>query len=623
MRATHPQGCSDGVRSKWGYSRSIMLSANEWVLIVIIIITLLLIVSNRLRADLIAILVLATLPLTGIVTYQEALSGFSRSVVITIIGLFIITQALEDAGVVQSIATRLRSIGGGSETRLLSLFMATGAALSLVMNNIAAGAVLLPAAVQVGRESNVPPSKLLIPLSFGTLVGGMATYFTTANIILSSILRDQGQEALSMLDFIPTGGLIAISGLLFMVLLGRFLLPSRESVGQSSSPYLLSRNLTEMYQLHDQLWEVCIQPASQLVGLPLRQSKIGQELGLTVVAIWRGQHALLNPMPEEQIQANDYLVLLGREDRVVHLRDWGVTIGRPDDKRNGQNYFVDLAEVIIPPRSGVLGKSLAELNFRNKYHLTGVALWREGLSFRNDVGTIPLEPGDAFLMVGTPDHIKNLTRERDFLVLQSTHTARPTRPHKAGWAIAITVLVLLASILEIIPTAEAMMIGVAAMALTGCINLDDAYRGIGWRVIFLIAGMLPISIAMINTGLAARIGSAIVTLAAPYGGLALVGGLFLLTMLITQVIGGQVTALVVGPIAVTAALQTGVDPQAVAVAVAIACSAAFLTPMAHPVNVLMMGPGSYTARDFLRVGSGITVVTFITLLVGMRLFWGI
>lgn len=600
-----------------------MLSANEWILVVIIVVTLLLIVSNRLRADLIAILVLATLPLTGIVTYQEALSGFSRSVVITIIGLFIITQALEDAGVVQSIATRLRQIGRGSETRLLSLFMAVGALLSLVMNNIAAGAVLLPAAVQVGRESNVPPSKLLIPLSFGTLVGGMATYFTTANIILSSILRDQGQEPLSMADFIPTGGLIVITGLLFMIFLGRFMLPRRESVGQSSSPYLLSRNLTEMYQLHDQLWEVRILPESQLVGAPLRQSKIGQELGLTVVAIWRGHQALLNPMPEEQIQADDYLVVLGREDRVVRLRDWGVAIGRPDDKRNGQNYFVDLAEIVIPPRSGVLGKSLAELNFRNKYHLTGVALWREGLSFRNDVGTIPLEPGDALLMVGTPAHIKELTRERDFLVLQSTHTVRPPRPHKAGWAVLITAVVLLASIFEIIPTAEAMMIGVAAMALTGCINLDDAYRGIGWRVIFLIAGMLPISIAMINTGLAARIGSAIVTVTAPYGGLALVGGLFLLTMLITQVIGGQVTALVVGPIAVTAALQTGVDPQAVAVAVAIACSAAFLTPIAHPVNVLMMGPGSYTARDFLKVGSGISIVTFVTLLVGMRLFWGV
>lgn len=601
-----------------------MLTTQEWVLLAIIGTTLLLIVSNRLRADLIAMLVLAVLPLTGIVTYQEALSGFSRSVVITIIGLFIITQALEDTGVVQQIAGWLRHLGRGSELRLITLFMTVGALLSLVMNNIAAGAVLLPAAVQVGRESEVPPSKLLLPLAFGTLVGGMATYFTTANIILSSILRDQNQAALNMADFIPTGGLVVIAGLLFMLGVGRFLLPSRETVGQSASPYLLSRNLAEMYQLHEQLWEVEVPAGCQLVGAPLRQSKIGGALGLTVIAVWRGHQALLNPAPDEPIQAGDFLVLLGREDRVNQLREWGLTIGRSNgERRAGQNYFVDLAEVIIPPRSGILGQSLIDLNFRHKYHLTAVALWREGLSFRNDVGKIPLEPGDALLMVGTPPHIQALTKERDFLVLQSTHTARPARPHKAWWAVLITVAVLLVSIIELVPTAEAMMIGVAALALTGCINLDDAYRGIGWRVIFLIAGMLPISIAMINTGLAARIGQGIVTLASPYGPLALVGGLFLLTMLITQIIGGQVTALVVGPIAVTAALQLGIDPQAVAVAVAIACSAAFLTPIAHPVNVLMMGPGSYTPQDFLKVGSGMAVITFVTVLIGMKLFWQI
>ena len=601
-----------------------MLTTQEWVLVAIIVTTLLLIVSNRLRSDLIAIIVLAVLPLTGLVTYQEALSGFSRSVVITIIGLFIITQALEDTGVVQQIANWLRRLGRGSEIRLITLFMTVGALLSLVMNNIAAGAVLLPAAVQVGRESGVPPSKLLLPLAFGTLVGGMATYFTTANIILSSILRDQGQAGLNMADFLPTGGLIVIASLLFMLLIGRFMLPSRETVGQSVSPYLLSRSLAEMYQLHDQLWEVKVPTTCQLVGTSLSQSKIGRELGLTVVAVWRGHQALLNPGPDEAIQAGDFLVVLGREDRVEKLRDWGVEIGRSNGQHSdGQNYFVDLAEVVIPPRSQILGQSLTELNFRHKYHLTAVALWREGLSFRNDVGKIPLELGDALLMIGAPQNIKELTRERDFLVLQSTHTARPARPHKAWWAVAITIAVLVVSIIELIPTAEAMMIGVAALALTGCINLDDAYRGIGWRVIFLIAGMLPLSIAMINTGLAERIGQGIVVLTAPYGPLTLVGGLFLLTMLITQVIGGQVAALVVGPIAVTAAVQTGIDPQAVAVAVAIACSAAFLTPIAHPVNVLMMGPGSYTPRDFIKVGSCMALVTFVALLVGMKLFWQI
>ena len=601
-----------------------MLSSQEWILIGIILATLLVIVFDLLRADLVAILVMAILPLTGIITVQEAFSGFSRSVVITIIGLFIITQALEDTGVVAWMAERLREVGAGSERKLIMLFMGTGAIFSLVMNNVAAGAVLLPAAVQVGRESNVPPSKLLIPLAFGTLVGGMATYFTTANIILSSILRDQGQAALSMADFLPTGGLIAVAGLLFMLLLGRHFLPSRESVGQSASPYLMSRGLTEAYQIHEQLWEVHVMPASQLVGVTLSQSKIGEELGLTVIAIWRDKEAILNPAPDEVIQAEDYLVVLGWDEQVSKMETWGTTIGRPQDHvENGHNYFVDLAEVLIPHKSSVFGKSLADLNFRARYHLTGVALWREGLSFRNDVGTIPLEPGDALLMVGTPHNIQALTQDSDFLVLQGTHTVRPPLPQKAGWALGITGIVLLVSILELIPTAEAMMLGVAIMALTGCINLDNAYRGISWRVIFLIAGLLPLSLAMTNTGLAAHIGEAIVNIINPYGAMALVAALFLITMLLTQVIGGQVAALILGPIAVTAALEGGVNAQAVAVAVAIACSTAFLTPIAHPVNVLMMGPGSYTPRDFLKVGAGMTVVTLVVLLIGMRLFWGV
>lgn len=599
-----------------------MLSAQEWILVVFIAVTLVIIVFDLLRPDLTAILVLAILPLTGLVTFEEALSGFSRSVVITIIGLFVITQALEDVGAVQWIAEQLKQVGKGSEMRLILLFMGTGATLSLIMNNIAAGAVLLPAAVQVGRESDVAPSKLLIPLSFGTLVGGMATYFTTANIILGSILRDQQQAGLSMIDFLPTGGLIVLAGLAFMALFGRWMLPTRETVGQSASPYLLARNLTEMYQIPEQMWEVHVLPTSPLVGVSLAESKIGENLGLTVIAIWRGHQAILTLQPTETIQADDFLVVLGRDDMIAELTSWGMELGRQQNHiPDGASYFVDMAEVIIPPRSRALGKSLAEINFRNKYHLTGVALWREGLSFRNDVGIMPLEPGDALLMVGTPDNFKALANDRDFLLLQSTHTARPPLPQKAGWVLGITGLVLLISILNIIPSSDAMMLGVAALALTGCINLDDVYRGISWRVIFLIAGMLPLSLAMINTHLAEHIGQVLVNTITPYGPLALIAGLFLLTVLVTQVIGGQVAALIVGPIAVTTALQSQVNPQAMAVAVAIACSAAFLTPIAHPVNVLMMGPGNYTPRDFLKVGSGMLVVTLITLLVGMRIFW--
>lgn len=601
-----------------------LLSLQEWLLIAIVAAAVILIIGNVLRPDLVAILVLATLPLTGIVTYQESLSGFSRSVVITIIGLFIITQTLEDTGIVQWLAERLRHIGAGSETRLLLLFMTTGAALSLMMNNIAAGAVLLPAAVQVGRESNVPPSRLLIPVAFGTLVGGMATYFTTANIILGSILRDQGQPSLGMLDFLPTGGLIAVAGIVFMALIGRHWLPRHESAAQMASAYTLSRSLYETYHLPEQLQEIYVPPQAALVNLSLDDSKIGAQYGLTVIAIWRGHQALLNPAPTQTIQANDYLLVLGDAERVAALQTLGAELGRSDGHFHAQQAtYVDLTEILIPPRSSVIGKSLTALNFRGKYHLTAVALWRRGVSYRTDVGRLPLEVGDALLMVGSPQQIKALSREPDFLVMRSSHAARPPLPQKASWALAITGLVLLASIVEWVPTPEAMMLGVAALALTGCINLDEAYRAIGWRVIFLIAGMLPVSIAMVKTGLAERLGNALVLALSPFGPLAVIAGMFLITTGVTQVIGGQVAALIIGPIAVTAALQVGSNAQAMAVAVAIACSTAFLTPIAHPVNVLMMSPGGYTARDFVKVGSGMTLMTFVLLLVGMRLFWGV
>lgn len=599
-----------------------MLSTNEWILIGVVAAALVLIVSNRLRPDVVALLVLLALGFTGLVTPQETLAGFSSSAVITILGLFVITEALDATGVVQGIADYIRRLGGSSETRLVVILMSAGALLSLVMNNIAAGAVLLPAAVQVAREANVRASKLLIPLAFGTLVGGMATYFTTANIIVSGVLQENGLRGLGMVDFLATGGLVVVATVAFMAITGRRMLPERESPAGSVSASALSRSLREMYRLDDRLWEVRVPAGCRLVNLPLDHSGIGETLGVTVVAIWRDHHAILAPAPNELLRAGDYLLMLGQEERVRRLGDWGVTIGRENGIRSAQHdYSVDLTEVVIPPRSNAIGKTLKDLRFRNKYGLTAVALWREGHSSRTDVGLKPLQVGDALLMVGPARAIRSLSEERDFLVLQSGHAYRPPAPQNALPALAITALVLLASIFEIAPIASAMLAGAVAMVLTGCLSMDDAYRSVEWRVIFLIAGMLPVSIAMTNTGLAARLSELLVAGLQPFGELAIVGGLFLLAVGITQLIGGQVTALIVAPIAVTTALQTGINPQAVGVAVAMACSAAFLSPLGHPVNILMMGPGGYTFGDFFRTGFWMSVITTVMVLAGMMLFW--
>ncbi|MFN8530559.1 MAG: SLC13 family permease [Anaerolineae bacterium] len=622
-----------------------MLTTPEIIVIAILGAAILLILTTRIRADLVALMVMIALPLTGVLSPQTAFSGFSRSVIFTLIGLFVISHALVETGVVRWLAERFSRVGLGSETRLVLLFMSAGAFLSLAMNNIAAGAMLLPVAIHVARESNVRPSKLLMPLSFGTLVGGMATYFTTANIVTSGILIDQGQSPLSMLDFLPTGGLIVIATIVFMVLIGRHWLPNRESVGTFSTGGSVIRSLYETYQLKDRMWEIRVMPKSQIAGARLADSGIGEELGLSVVAIWRGSQAILAPTPEDVIHVDDYLLVLGREDRVRVLLLWGNKLAREDGDLNTprHDYSVDLTEVVVAPRSSVTGKALFEVGFRNKYGLTAVALWRGGRSYRTDVGKFRLEEGDALLMVGSPKNVSQLQRERDFLVLQSSHVEAPREPKKGTIAVIITTLVLLLSVFEIIPTAEAMLLGAIGMILTGCIDMDDAYRAVEWRVIFLIGGMLPLSMAMIDTGLAARIGGILVAPSVghfwgidlgrvgylalhaipPGAALLSIATLFVIAMLITQLVSGQISALIMAPIAISTALQTGINPQAMGVAVAIACSTAFLTPLSHPVNILMLGPGGYIPRDFLKIGLAMTVITFIVLLIGMVVFWGV
>lgn len=598
-----------------------MLTLHEGILIATALAALLLIVTNSLRVDLVALLVMLTLVLTGVIDAEAALSGFSQSAVITIIGLFILTRGLEETGVVNALGDRLRQMGGASETRLLFVIMGVGALLSLAMNNIAAGAVLLPAVVQIARESDVRPSRLLMPLAFGTLVGGMATYFTTANIILSGLLVAQEQDGLTMLDFLPTGGLIVIASLIYMTTLGRRSLPNRDSVSVNLSPRRLSRNLYETYQLEERLWEFVVRPGSRVANVSLRNSKIGESLGVTVLAIWRGHHAILTPPPDQLIQTGDYLLILGREDRVTQLADWGLQFGR--NGHHEHDFEVDLTEVIISPRSNAIGKTLTDLHFRARYGLTTVALWREGRSYRTDVGKFTLDVGDALLMVGAKPKIDLLAKDRNYMVLQSAHALSPDFPEKAPIALAITIAVLAVSILNLVPISIAALAGSVAMALTGCLNMDEAYDAVEWRVVFLIAGLLPLSIGLVETGLSEQIGDFLSGAFLPFGALGMIAGFFLVTVAITQLIGGQIAALVIGPVAVSAALAGGVNAQAVAVAVAIGCSTAFLTPVAHPVNILMMGPGGYVPRDFLRVGIGMTVLTFIGVIVGMVVFWGV
>ena len=590
------------------------LAPQELLLLAILAAALAALLSQRVRADLVALLVMVGLGFGELIAPEETVAGFASPVVITIGALFVITAALERTGVVAWIAERLARASRGSERRMVFLFTVSGALLSLAMNNIAAAAILLPAAVGAARLGGVRESRLLLPLAFGTSLGGAATLFTSANLIVSGSLQAQGERALTLLDFLPLGGAMAVAGLVFLLLAGPRLLPNRDSLVGAA---LARPDLAATYQLVERLWEVRLLPDSPLVGQPLATSVIGTRLGVTVVALLRGSEARLPPDPAERLAAGDVLLVLGREERVRQLELEGTVVGRGEEGQGlaGVRLPVRLTEVVVGPRSSAVGQTLKEMRFRQKFGMTALALWRGGRSYRTDVGDFALAPGDALLMVGAAEPAGVLAKEPGFIVLHSGEAPPVELGGKGLVAAFITLAVLLLSAIGRVPIGEAMLSGAALLILTGCLGMDEAYRAIEWRTLLIIAGLMPLGTALVATGLAANLAGGLGGVVGTVGPIGFAAVLYLLTVGLTQAVGGQVAALIVGPIAVTTAQAVGLDAPTLAVVVAIGCSAAFLTPISHPVNLLVMASGGYTPRDYARLGLGVLAVCFLALLV--------
>jgi di/tricarboxylate transporter len=605
-------------------------------LVVVVAIPLVLVGLDRLRIDVAALLIAVVL---GTAQYLgmgilgaahtsgdaiKAISGLSQPAVLTLLGLFIITRGLDKSGMTRWIASYLLKIGGHSERHLIALFAATTALLSLVINNLAAGALVLPSAMEVARRTGIKPSKLLIPVAYGSLLGGVATYFTTANIIVSNLLATAHppQPPLHILAFTPTGGLMAVVGIVFLALFGRRWLPDRDPEPEQMMARLTSSDLEDYYQLGERLWEVRVLPESPFANKRLSESGIGERFGLTVVGMWHGHQAIFAPSPDQIIQPDDILLIVGREDRVNALPKAGLKIVRKNSKGHISKRGVLFIEVMPSPHSQALGRTLRELEFRATYHLTAMALFRGGRSYRTDVGGLPLMLGDSLLMIGSRSHLQRLRNNPDFIVLEPGLSDQPVQRAQATLAIGVLSAAIAASIMGL-PIYLAMLAGAVFLILTRVLDMEEAYRSVDWQVIILIASMYSVSLAMVSTGLAQMIGEGMLYLVTPLGPLGLACGAYVLSSLLTQVMGGQVTALVTGPITISAAISLHTNPQAVAVATAIGCSAVFFTPIAHPVNTMMIAPANYQFSDFFHIGWRLTLVCFIMLMVGLTLFWGL
>jgi di/tricarboxylate transporter len=379
----------------------------------------------------------------------------------------------------------------------------------------------------------------------------------------------------------------------------------------------------QVYHLEDRLMMVRLPEDSSLVGKSLAESRLGDAFGLGVMGIVRQEKSQLMPDPDQRLEAGDTLLIKGRQEdllTVEGLQNLRIESELPPELSDIESADVGLVEAVLSPHTTLVGRTLREIHFRVKYGLSVLAIWREGQAYYRDLGEMALRFGDALLLHGSRERIRLLGSEPDFLVLTEEAQEAP-RTNKALLAVLIMAIVLLPVILGWVPIAIMVVVGVALMVITGCLTMDEAYRAIEWKAVFLIAGMIPLGIAMEKTGAASFVANWMVDLLGDFGPLVIMAGLYILTSLASQVMPNPAVAVLLAPIALNTAADLGVSPYPLAMTVAVAASAAFLSPVAHPANLLVMGPGGYRISDYIKVGLPLTLVVLVVVMLVMPIFW--
>ena len=580
-------------------------------------IAVLLLLGNVLRPDIVALLLMLALGLSGILTPQESFSGFSRSAVIIMMSAFILADGLRRSGATERLGAFIVRLFGAGPRRMTFGVMTAAAMLSLFMNNIAAASLLFPVVSGVARRSKISSSRLLMPLAFGTILGGMATLLTTTNIIVSGILRDVNISGFGLLDFAPIGLPLAFAGILFVTLWGRRFLPEQSPAQRiKENDEQSGEVLLDTYQLNDRFVRAVVLKKQALDGKTLMDSGLREKYHLNVLAIQRGKNTL-PPDPQIKFKGGDVLLILARpEDSVPEALNNVLEILPSGEWK--QEYLASpnlfLLETAVAPRSQLAGKSLRDLQFQHKYGAGVLAVWRRGRSIRTRLAEMPLEFGDGLLLQAPAKSLDLLRTESGLILLaESTSNIRMTL---RGWFTVVLMITTL-GLAVLFPSliAEIMFSGAIGMVLIGIMSMDQVYRAVDWRSLFMVAGMLPVGVALDKTGAAEFLAQSIISPLGGYGNLFFLGGMVLLTVLLTQIINGAAAVTVIAPIAISASLKLGLEPRSMAMAIAIASSMAFMSPLGHSVNIMVMGAGGYTFRDYARVGIPLTFILFILLLI--------
>ena len=569
----------------------------------LMVVAVVLFVSDRLRSDMVAMIILGALLLSGIITPEEGFSGFGHPATVAVAAMFVLSAGLERTGAVAGVGELLTGLGQRSPRgALIGMMLAIGT-ISAFINNTAAVAILLPPVLTMARRIEVSPSKLLIPLSFASLFGGSCTLIgTSTNLLVSSMAEQQGQPAIGMFELSRVGLVLAAAGLVFMATVGYRLLPDR---GHGA-------DLTEEFDVGSYLTELEIIPGSKLIGATVGSCALS-EIDIDVLAVVRQGQTMTLPKVNTVLEEND--VLWVRSDlqsmKTLRAADWiSIRHGRKWGDLGLEADDATIIEAVVAPGSSLIGKSLKENNFRNRFEATVLAIRHHDHIRHSRLATTPLAAGDALLIETPKNQIARLKQRREFVVVSDVGPL-DVKTHSKWTAIAIVAGVIIAAASGWIHISAAAIGGAVLLILTGSLRVDEAYRAIDWQVVFLLGGILPLGIALQKTGGADLLANLLIDWVGSFGPMAILSALFLVTTILTAFMSNTATAALLIPIAMTAAASLGIDPRPLIIAIAFGASASFMTPVGYQTNLLVYGPGSYRFSDYMKVGVPLTLVFWV------------
>ena len=594
--------------------------------LIILLISAILFVSGKVRSDLVALCALLALLLCQILTPSEALSGFSNTTVIMMIGLFIVGGGIFQTGLAKMIGSKVMTLAGNSELRLFLLVMIVTSAIGMFVSNTGTVALMLPIVVSMAAAAGSSPRRLLMPLAFASSMGGMMTLIgTPPNLIVSDTLANAGFGSLGFFSFLPVGLVTLLVGILYLLPATRMLAPKDKSKEKDKSGKSL-KELVREYGISDNLFRVHIKDhASKAIGSTVADLNIYREYGINVLELRRstGQNRFVRTVnqqlasPDLVLKQNDVLYLSGdpemirrfAEDYTLRLLDRHTDEIDGSSSNASMDFFdIGVAEILIMPTSSMINRTIIEAGFRSKFNVNVLGIRRKKEYILNYLGVQKIHEGDVLLVQGAWKDIARMKNESaNWVVLGEPlkEAAKVTLDHKAPIAAAIMIAMIVMMVVESIPVAPVTSVLLAAvlMVITGCVrSVEAAYKTINWQTIVLFAAMLPMSIALEKTGVSEMISGAIVTGLGSSGPRLLLAGIYAATSVMTIFISNTVTAVLMAPIALQCAMQIGVSPVPFMFAVTVAASMCFASPFSTPPNALVMSAGQYTFMDYVKVG---------------------